>query len=168
MLYIGIDPGLSGAIAAINDEGFLGVWDMPDGKGYPEPYETWKLIETIVGGNEFHIAIEQTQTRPGQGVNAAHRYGIGFGVLLGITYSLEPVSIRTIYPKVWQYPTWSAWGGHMTEDDDTKKKTHQAMRRAWPTPFVQAQLTTVNGRLLDGRSDALGIATWCREVNKKG
>lgn len=166
MLYIGIDPGLHGAIAAINATDVIGVWDMPAGKGYPEPYETWKLIDSIVGDNEFHIAIEQTQTRPGQGVVASHRYGIGFGVLMGIAYALEPKSIRTIYPKVWQYPTWSSWGGHMTEDDDTKKKTHQAMRRAWPSMEVQSMLVTVNGKLIDGRSDALGIATWCREVNR--
>lgn len=167
--YIGIDPGLSGAIAVINNDSVIGIWDMPDGSGYPEPYATYKLISTIVRyiDGDIHIAVEQTQTRPKQSAVASHRYGIGYGVLMGVAYSLNPKTMRTIYPKVWQYPLWSEWGGHATLDcEDTKLKTLQAMQRAWPCADVQVRLTTDNGKLIDGRSDALGIATWLRGVTK--
>lgn len=167
--YIGIDPGLSGAVCCITNNAVVRIADLPAGKGYPEPYEVYRLISAIVDGcadGEVHIAIEQTQTRPGQGVVAAHKYGIGYGTLLGVCYSLEPNSLRTIYPKVWQFPLWSAWGGHMTTDDDTKQKTLQSVKRAWPIDSVQSLLVTDRGKLIDGRSDALGIATWLREVTK--
>lgn len=167
--YIGIDPGLSGAVCCISNTDVIRIVDLPAGRGYPEPYEVYRLISSIVdqcGDGDVHIAVEQTQTRPGQGVVAAHKYGIGYGTLLGVCYTLEPKSLRTIYPKVWQHPLWSSWGGHMTVDDDTKQKTLQSVKRAWPSLDVQMQLVTGKGKLIDGRSDALGIATWLREVTK--
>ena len=156
MIYMGIDPGLSGGIAVLNPENrYKEVVKMPPGKGYPEPLLVYNELKRLINGQQFCVAIEQTSTRPGQGIAAAHNYGIGFGILLGQLYSLRPVEIRTIRPQVWQKDIWGLFGSH---GEDSKQKTYQSMLRAHPE--ISAKLTTIQGKLLDGNSDALAIATW--------
>lgn len=155
MIYLGVDPGLKGAIAVIRDDGTKDIVPMPDGKGYPEPLLFVNELRRIIDGQRFAAAVEQTHTRPGQGIVAAHSYGIGFGVILGSLYAFGPIEIRTVRPQQWQQYFWSHYGAHGT---DTKQRTYQANLRAHPE--VAGKLTTIKGTLLDGNSDALGLATW--------
>lgn len=161
MWLIGIDPGLSGAVARLNllarDE--VEIWDAPKGKNYPDPRECAELLREVTRGYEkFAIAIEATQGRPGQGVCASHNFGIGSGAWNGIAYCLRPSEVRIIRPQVWMKDVWSRYGAH---GDDTKQRTYQSMCSAHPA--YAANLVTARGKLLDGRSDALGIATWLRD-----
>lgn len=161
MIFMGIDPGLSGGIALIDDEFMTSkVVAMPAGKNYPEPLLVVNELHRLLSHDNFCVAIEQTQTRPGQGVAASHNYGIGFGVLVGALYSLRPVEFRMIRPQVWQKDVWGRYGAH---GEDPKQRTYQAMLRAHPDRA--GDLTTARGKLLDGNADALAIATWLRDTH---
>jgi hypothetical protein len=163
MIYVGIDPGLQGGIAVIDTDDMTSeVIKMPVGKNYPEPLLTVNLLGRLLLRDNFCVAIEQTQTRPGQGIAASHNYGIGFGVLVGALYAMKPVEFRMIRPQVWQKDIWGRYGAH---GEDSKQRTYQAMLRAHPDRA--ADLTTIRGKLLDGNSDALGIATWIRDQHQR-
>lgn len=163
MIYVGIDPGLSGGIAIIDSDAMTSkVMKMPAGKNYPEPLLVVNELSRLLYEGTFCVAIEQTQTRPGQGIAASHNYGIGFGVLVGCLYAMKPVEFRMVRPQVWQKDVWGRYGAH---GEDTKQRTYQAMLRAHPDRA--ADLTTVRGKLLDGNSDALGIATWIRDQRER-
>ena len=159
MLFISVDPGLSGGIAVIDSNGNRkAVYSMTPGKGYPEPLLFANEFRRIVGDERFCAAIEQTGTRPGQGIGAAHSYGLGAGMIMGVICALQPVEFRIIRPYVWQKYVWEKYGAHGT---DTKQRTYQSMLNAHPE--IAAHLTTVRGKLLDGLSDALGICTYLVE-----
>jgi hypothetical protein len=155
MLFIGIDPGLQGAVAVLGLDGSKEVYPMPAGKNFPEPLLMVDLLKMITYGKKFAVAIERIQYRPGQGIVAAGNYSFGAGVIHGCLHCLSPVEIHIINPQVWQKWIWSHYGTH---GDDTKQKTYQAMLAGHPD--MAAKFTTLRGRLLDGNSDATGIATW--------
>lgn len=164
MIYIGIDPGKTGAIAMIEEGGKITVNPMPKGIGYPEPQATVNLMRDMIWGRDCCMAIEMTFVMPNSAATAMHNYGFGGGVLLGAAYSLEGITmIRTIRPQVWQTDIWGAYGAH---GEDTKQRTYQAMCRAWAGNPIIRELTTARGKLLDGNSDAIAIATWVRDIEQ--
>ena len=85
MIYIGCDPGREGGFAALDEDGkIVAIEPMPKGLGYPEPQFVVELIYLMTFGNKYRFALEQTQTRPEQGIGPMHRYGIGAGVIMGV------------------------------------------------------------------------------------
>ncbi len=163
-VIFGIDPGKQGAICMIEHGDKITIEDMPKGVGYPEPATTVQLIKDLVWGRDSIFAIEMVFSMPGSGAKAMLNYGFGAGVVLGAAYMLDNVKmLRTIRPQVWQTDIWSVYGAH---GEDTKQRTFQAMCRAWAGNPIIKELTTARGKLLDGRSDALGIATWIRDVER--
>jgi hypothetical protein len=157
MIYVGIDPGLSGAMAVIK-RGTVQIVPMPEGKGYPEPAMVFFEFHRLIDETDFCVCVEQTQTRPGQGICSAHRYGYGAGAIHGMLLAMKPRQISIIRPQTWQKHVWAKYGAHGA---DTKQRTYQAMLNCWPQ--AAGMLTTARGRLLDGNSDSLAIATWMRD-----
>lgn len=107
-VILGIDPGLSGALAFYNPEtGFLSVVDMPTlksggakGKSEIDRTALARLIDAEAG-NIAHCYIEQVGTRPGEGAAGAFSFGKGYGLVLGIlAANFVPVSFVT--PAVWK------------------------------------------------------------------
>jgi crossover junction endodeoxyribonuclease RuvC len=110
---IGIDPGLSGAIALIQaDTGELfDVADMPTRKTVTAAgkkatvIDVPALAETIedYAANPDHVAIviEQQSTRPGLAVGAVFKTGYGYGVLVGYATG-SGCSWSTIRPQDWK------------------------------------------------------------------
>jgi len=105
VIYIGIDPGLDGALAAITPTG-LSVFDTPtyrDGKG-KRRYKIATMAESLYGltrGDKVLATIEAVHAMPGQGVTSMFSMGYGLGlwhallVVYGIVYC--PVS-----PQLWK------------------------------------------------------------------
>lgn len=111
MLFIGIDPGLTGAVAAINEMGqIITVQDTPmlavkKGKGTKHVYvETAmaKILESTVHiyGTSC-ITIENVHAMPGQGVTSMFSMGTGFGLWLGIAAALC-IPIERMEPHTWK------------------------------------------------------------------
>ena len=153
MKYIGIDPGVTGAIAMIDGDGLLLCLDdlpmvkMPGGtvldihsfvdllERYPKADTSW--------------SVERQNPRPVQGVSSAFRTGRGFGSLSAML-DLINVSWSLVNPNIWK----KAMG--VTQD---KTSSLLQARRLWP----QADL----GRMKDhNRAEALLIAEWARRRSK--
>lgn len=100
MMTLGIDPGATGAVAALDgDGGLLFVEDMPYLDGHVLAPQ---LAEVVLAGNGQRIAwVERAQSMPGMGVAGAFRYGAGYGCILGVLGALA-VPTMTVRPNDWK------------------------------------------------------------------
>jgi len=98
---VGIDPGISGAIARYNpSKATLDVWDMPilevNKKKTISPY----LVANILKEAAAPVYIEKVAAMPGQGVTSMFNFGKGFGVLLGAAAGLG-LQTTQVTPQTW-------------------------------------------------------------------
>ena len=77
MKIIGIDPGLSGAIAVMKNNKILNIFDMPvmaEGKKNKRQLNSAQLVnlikENIESNEELVVVVEQVNAMPGQGLPA--------------------------------------------------------------------------------------------------
>ena len=96
MYYIGIDPGLTGAIAILNSEGHVRqVYDMPvcprpSGKGnMVNNFELGEILEVVdsSGGCLCNVMVEDVHAMPGQGVTSVFSFGRSLGVVEGVFWN---------------------------------------------------------------------------------
>ena len=103
MIYIGIDPGMNGGIAAINTIGqVLHIDRMPaTERDILTSLEAIDAIQHAVRDYGRACVIERAQAMPGQGVVSMFTYGRGYGALL---MALTALGIRfdEITSPVWQ------------------------------------------------------------------
>ena len=108
-MYIGIDPGLSGAMAALSDDGSLmALQDTPVltlkvARGTRHEYDCPGMAGLLIpyAGAGLHVIIEEAQAMPGQGTRSMFTIGLGFGLWLGILAALGLPYTR-IRPAVWK------------------------------------------------------------------
>ena len=110
MIFIGIDPGLNGAIAFLDTEkGHLSIMDMPvlemqrNGKAKKEvsPHGVAKILTLGICGWEPSAVLERVGAMPGQGVTSVFSFGRSVGLVEGVLAAYRiPVSIVT--PQAWQ------------------------------------------------------------------
>ena len=107
MKIIGIDPGLSGAIAILENNKVLSVFDMPvmsEGKKNKRQLNSAllsNLIKENIGNAEVAIVVEQVNAMPGQGVTSMFNFGQTFGAIKGICAALE-LPIFFVRPSKWK------------------------------------------------------------------
>lgn len=108
MIIIGIDPGLSGGIAVLDNNKVLDLFDMPvmaDGKKNKKQLNSAllaKLIkESISNNSESAVIVEQVNAMPGQGVTSMFNFGQTFGAIKGICATLE-LPIFFVRPSKWK------------------------------------------------------------------
>ena len=108
MKVIGIDPGLSGAIAILEDKKVLSLYDMPvmaEGKKNKRQLNSALLVslikENTVNQEEVAVVVEQVNAMPGQGVTSMFNFGQTFGALKGICAALE-LPIFFVRPSKWK------------------------------------------------------------------
>ena len=108
MIIIGIDPGLSGGIAVLDNNKVLELFDMPvmaDGKKNKKQLNSAllaKLIkESISNTSESAVIVEQVNAMPGQGVTSMFNFGQTFGAIKGICATLE-LPIFFVRPSKWK------------------------------------------------------------------
>ena len=107
MKIIGIDPGLSGAIAILENNKVLNVFDMPvmsEGKKNKRQLNSAllsNLIKENIGNTEVAIVVEQVNAMPGQGVTSMFNFGQTFGAIKGICAALE-LPIFFVRPSKWK------------------------------------------------------------------
>lgn len=153
MIVIGIDPGLSGAIAFYDTRAkTIEVHDMPvvevtrSGKAKKEISPA--MVAHILSSHEQQIAaafVERVGAMPGQGVTSVFSFGYSTGVVIGALAACGiPTTIVT--PQAWQKGM-AVRGG--------KDGSRQRAMELWPD---QADLFK---RVRDnGRSDAALIAAY--------
>ena len=108
MRVIGIDPGLSGAIAILEDNKVLQIFDMPvmaEGKKNKRQLNSAQLVniikENTQGSEEKAVVVEQVNAMPGQGVTSMFNFGQTFGAIKGICAALN-LPIFFVRPAKWK------------------------------------------------------------------
>lgn len=107
MKIIGIDPGLSGAIAILDTEGMVvEVHDMPtfaltrNGKAKREVNAT--ELGRIVDAAQADLAVvEAVSSMPGQGVSSVFAFGRAYGVVLGVV-GANYLKLVSPSPSLWK------------------------------------------------------------------
>jgi crossover junction endodeoxyribonuclease RuvC len=108
MKIIGIDPGLSGAIAILKKNKVIDIFDMPvmpEGKKNKRQLNSAQLAkllkDNIAPEEEIVIVVEQVNAMPGQGVTSMFNFGQTFGAIKGIAAALE-LPIFFVRPAKWK------------------------------------------------------------------
>ena len=111
MIFIGIDPGLNGAIAFFDlAKGHLSVVDMPvvevlrGGKKKRE-VSAQMLAQVIrLAERPCTAVFERVNAMPGQGVTSVFSFGRSSGIVEGVLAALA-IPTHIITPQVWQKAT---------------------------------------------------------------
>ena len=108
MKIIGIDPGLSGAIAIIENNTVLGIFDMPvmaEGKKNKRQLNSAQLVniikEYVKKEEDIVVVVEQVNAMPGQGVTSMFNFGQTFGAIKGVCAALN-LPIFFVRPSKWK------------------------------------------------------------------
>jgi Holliday junction resolvasome RuvABC endonuclease subunit len=145
-IYIGIDPGINGGIATINNN-FVQAYKMPQ-----TIRDLWELIHEIKSTAELEnysitAALESVWSSPQMGVKSAFTFGNGFGHLemaltaLGVPY-------ERVRPAMWQ----KAMGCLTKGDKNVSKRRAQEL-------FPAIKVT-------HAIADAMLIAEYARRAGK--
>ena len=112
MIFMGIDPGLTGAVGVVNEHGdFVACVDLPT-KSKPttaarvkrelDAVAFHRQLHSIIRNNQKGLAvIESVSSRPHQGVASTFSLGDSFGVLRGVL-SVSPLAVDCVVPTVWK------------------------------------------------------------------
>jgi crossover junction endodeoxyribonuclease RuvC len=149
-LFIGIDPGLHGAVAILDQSGETAlVADLPiirdlslawvDGSAFQS------LILGALEGLTARATVERVSSMPGQGIASSFQFGVGFGSVLSVLQALH-ISLSFVTPAVWK------------RSHGLSKDKHASLHKA-RLMFPAAELHLAKH---DGRAEALLIAEYGR------
>lgn len=157
-MFLGIDPGLSGALAFYDfPSGVLVVIDMPtvevtrNGKNKREVSPAL-VADAIAGKGVTHAFMERVSAMPGQGVSSMFSFGRSSGVLEGVLAAYE-VPTTLVTPQSWMKEM-----GVRAGKDGSRERAMQLFPQ-YSTLFARKKD--------DGRSDAALIAAYCASVKSK-
>jgi crossover junction endodeoxyribonuclease RuvC len=138
-LLVGIDPGLSGALAYIDAESgvLLDLADMPttaeSGRRVVDARELCASVSQYAGALSL-AAVEHVHSMPGQGVRSVFSFGRSYGTVLA---AIAPhCRIVDVPPQVWKrhfgligkpksasrelaakkFPNWAQWFARVKDD----------------------------------------------------
>jgi hypothetical protein len=140
---IGIDPGLSGGIAAIIN-GVPYAWPMPvAGK----ELDLAAIRDLIRSSGPGLAVVEKVGSMPGQGLSSTFKFGMGYGAIQGILTAMD-IPIELVTPQRWK-------GRVLAGTKKDKDAAVAYCRRAFPTvPLVLPRCRKAH----DGMADALCLA----------
>ena len=157
MIFIGVDPGGSGSICAVDEFG------VPFGEPFwiktnEPPADLVKFIgkKQFDANGKVRAVLERVGAMPGQGVSSTFKFGQSFGMLLGILVAMEiPFELYT--PQVWQKLMGCRWPAGKTKPTQTQKKNlnKEVAQRLWP----KEKITHAN-------ADGLLLAEFCRRIHQ--
>jgi len=162
-LYIGIDPGLGGSVAVIdNRDNSIRFYDTPTlelkkGKKIKHEYEVPSMVNIVndltmlAFKSEIIVGLEKIHSMPGQGVVSMFSMGYGYGLWLGILSSLK-IAMVLVPPQRWKKIMMM---GMDKEKDASRLKAMQMF------PQISDQL---NLKKHHNRADALLIAEFVRRT----
>lgn len=158
-MVCGIDPGLKGGIAYLDDHGGLvrllsiPTIQIAGKKRTKRVYDEEALVELFDSMQCRTYCIESNIIIPTDGRLSQVASGDGYGLLRGILRALRK-EIMIVSPKGWQKGFLEgAKGRH-----EVKKKSVAVAKKLFPTAVLEGP----RGAALDGLSDALLIAEYAR------
>jgi len=138
-VYLGIDPGASGAIAALDPSG--DVWGTIKNSETPADIADW--LAGQVHGKKAIGVIEKVHAMPKQGVSSTFKFGTSYGFLLGLLVA-NKVEFMEVTPQRWQADMGCLSGGD-------KNRTKKAAQSRFP-----------HLRITHAIADALLLSDFCR------
>lgn len=105
-VFLGIDPGKTGALAFLFSD-HANVVDTPrDGAGAIDAEQMAVLIGGVrafdVAGRTLIATIERAQAYPKQGVASCFNYGVGYGMWIGVLAAFRVTLFLRVSPAVWK------------------------------------------------------------------
>ena len=156
--WIGIDPGLSGALAILGDHGEVQFFDTPTltiqgakkKTRVMDGAECVNILMREVGRcAEIMVVLEKESAMPGQGVSSMFNFGTGYGMWQGILYGLQ-LPFTLVHAATWKRRIMEGMG---------KEKSAAIFRAKQLYPKAASSLTRVKD---DGRAEALLLAHYGR------
>ncbi len=158
-IIIGIDPGLTGAVGAINTQGeFVATWDLPVMRDQSLAWidatqlraQFLKLRDILSPGATIRFVVERVHAMPKQGVAGVFTFGMTFGSILATVQSFG-YPLELVTPVKWK----NALGlrGKAGAVVAAKRAALDKARLLFPT----AELTLIKH---EARAEALLIAHW--------
>lgn len=155
MIYIGVDPGKSGAYAVLNEQGIVCRVGLMD----TFLSEMLKVHHMLGEGEKLFAVVEQVGAMPKQGVASTFKFGKEAGYVEGVL-SARRIPYQTVLPRNWK----KEFG--LNSD---KKKSIEVCRKLFPEVdlvpkgckkahdgMAEALLMAEYGRRLYGRSNDYG------------
>lgn len=160
-IYIGIDPGTTGAVAIIS-EVKITIIDCPptvaEMADIIRPLSPNVYIDTTF--TEYKAIIEKVNPYYKSSAKSAFTFGGNF-------FAWQAILACFLIP--YDFVTPRKWQGVMFDSakklDDTKKQSFERASRLYPS--LGTPLKTPRGKILDGRCDALLLATYLQRMESK-
>lgn len=151
MLTLGIDPGLSGALALLDDDGVPElVADLPIIRDRSLAWIDGAALQSTLldalRGRQCRAVVERVSAMPRQGIASAFCFGVGLGSILATLQTLQ-IGIELVTPAVWK----RALG--LSSD---KRASLDKARLLFPSADLRLAKH-------DGRAEALLLAYWTRK-----
>lgn len=152
-LYLGLDPGLGGAISLLRpDAQLLNLIDMPTLHVTKSRriLDEREIVYQLKAARDFtpggvRAVLERAMVMPKQGSASGFKIGIGYGQLLGILAALE-IPTMLVVPQKWQAAILGKCAPGTSKD-----KAREFAGRMWPT-------ADLGKRKSQDRADALCLA----------
>jgi len=141
MIHIGIDPGINGGIAVIENGQIEAVKCMDTIKDMADHIAS-------LGCTKLFCIIEKVHAMPGNGVVSMFKFGMNYGQWLAILAS-HNIPYKEVPPQ-----TWMKFYGALPKDR-TKRKNHLKHLAQSLYPSIKITLKT---------ADAILIAHWCKQI----
>ena len=154
-MIVGIDPGQTGGIAYIDIvSGAADAIPMPlTGK----EIDGHELANSLRGRSINTVILEKVHAMPKQGVSSTFKFGMGFGLVIGVCEALG-IPYRLVTPQAWKKVVLAG-----TAKDKDAAVTF--VRRAYPS----INLTPGRKRVPhDGIADAMCMAEYGRQLMAQG
>jgi hypothetical protein len=148
-VILGIDPGATGWIVAVDSDGF--AWSLP------LPDSPMTLASSLREHPGLQVFVERQHAVHGQGLSSTFTTAQGFGRIEGVVAALG-MPLRLVRSQDWQKVMLR--GEPKASGKELKRLYTQVAERLWPSvPFRGPR-----GGLLDGKAAAALIAEYGRRV----
>lgn len=170
-VYLGIDPGKSGAIVAIDEKGNILSKDVIPLIGTDvDPKGIFDLVNQYKGKYNAVVILEEVHSLHKMAANTNFSMGHTLGIILGIVVASQLKLIR-VQPKTWQKETWiTSEIEYLPKKEDqlkpsinTKLTSMKAAHRLFPTADFRKNGRSKNDH--DGICDAILLAEYGRRKN---
>jgi len=147
MIYIGIDPGFSGAWGMINHNNeYIDCGDMYHTDKYLLTNVIFGEIVDALHSDDHAVVVETVHSMPKQGVASSFKFGVAYGGAIAIAQRLH-FDWQAVTPQVWK---------KALKLDSDKNKSLALARNHWPDAPLKRQKD-------NGRAEALLLAYWLRK-----
>jgi crossover junction endodeoxyribonuclease RuvC len=156
MTFCGIDPGLDGCLAVIEETGQITFWDVPTLESVPgrREYDLPAIVDLLLGlpVGDILVGIEKVHAMPKNGSIANFSMGVSFGMWTALLTAAE-TPFEIILPTRWKKLL-------MADQGKTKDASRQVATRLFPQAAAMLNLKKHHNR-----ADALLIAEYMRRTH---